>query len=412
MPHNNIYKVTALFFSTKKGETIPDIPIPETALASPQMYNRVLAVVNDATHTLTTRPLTTVASLKIAYDVYERAKAAMETLPHSNGRAIAQERLMFLYRYITDSRRLLISDDFNNKTEFIVNLIDKATHCIEENKPDDASQLYSKAQELFSALPDEPTLLHKKENTRKHLGELHERIVHRKEIEQDQRFYRTFHSVEMLLDRASTLAKKDSVGARKTYDDALKVYRSLNVPAAFVWKKAAVRKRIHAVEAQLKPSKKEFYAPLEHTLSHELVELIAGDHSLKSQAGFSEMVKLLTELDSCSVAHIGEARELFTSAKKKAASFTGDKRALNACFAKIRARLELFSTLEKIQHVRSAGEVHTLLAETQRRSLVYNQRYPHDHACTDAVYEECALLNSLMEEGVTAGEVARAVSHS
>ncbi len=384
-----------------------------TALASPsapQLYNRVLAAVEDATNTLAAQPLTTVESLKKAYHLYEHAKKTCEALPHSHGRALAQERLMFLYKYITDSRRLLISDDFNAKTEMIVNVIDKATRSIEENKHDAASRLYGKAQELFASLPDEPTLLHNKENTRRHLTELHQRIVHAKEVEHDRRFYQLFHSTEMLLDRGAKLAQKDAVAAKKTYADVLKVYRSLTVPPSLFWKKAALRKRMHAVEAQLKPAKKEFFVPQEHALSPELVAVIAGNHGLKSNQSFPELVKLLSRLESCSLAHLDEARDTFGTAKRLALSLSGDKSSLNRCFAKMRSRLELLSTLERIQHTKTASDIHGLLADVQRRSLDYNKYYPHDHAFTDKIYEECALLQTLLEEGVTMGEVVRAVS--
>lgn len=403
LTHNNLYKHSSLLLFSKKGETI------STALASPQLYNRVLAAVEDATHTLTAQPLTSAASLKKAYDLYEHAKSACEALPHGHGRALAQERLMFLYKYITDSRRILISDDFNTKTEMIVNTIDKATRSIEENKPDAASRLYGKAQELFASLPDESTLLHKKENTRRNLTELHQRIVHAKEVEHDRRFYQLFHSTEMLLDRVAALAKTNPAAAKKTYVDVLKVYRSLNVPPSLFWKKAALRKRMHLVEALLKPAKKEFFVPQEHALSSELVAVIAGNHGLKSNAAFPELVKLLSRLESCSLAHLDAARDTFGTAKRIAMSLSGDKSVLNQCFAKMRSRLELLSLLERIQHTKTASDIHALLADVQRRSLDYNKYYPHDHAFTDKIYEECALLQTLLDEGVSAGEVARAM---
>ncbi len=368
-----------------------------------EYYNRVLESVEQATHTITAQPLTTIAELKKVYDLYEHAKSVCTMLPHSSGRALAQEHLLFLYKYIVDSRQMIISEDFNTKTSLLVNLIDKATRRMEENKSTDTARLYGKAQELFAALPEEPLLAHKKENMRRHLDELHQRMVHAAEIEQEQRAYRQFHAIETLLQRAAQQCSSNPAGARKIYDDIVAAYRGLQVPPHLLSQKAALRKHIHTLEGNLKPEKKEYYVPPEQIFSPELVGLIAGTHSLKTQPGFLALIKLLTSIESCRVEQVDETRESFFTAKKIAVALHGDKRVLNPCFAKIRSRLELLAALEKIRHARSTGEIHAVLAQVQRRTLDYNARYPHDHAFTDRVYGETVLLQAVLDEGVTAG---------
>ncbi len=389
-----------MFISQKEGQELG-------AQIHVRTNNRILRAIEGASHAVTTSKLSNFDEVREAQGLYQRSKELYETLPYSKGSARAYKHLMTLHRFIVDSQRVLDGEEFDRKSLFLVNLIHKAGEKLDGNNTERAMQLYSKAMDVFSSLSSQITLQHKKDNMQKNLKQLYEKIMFHKELEQERKAHKVLHSLEVLLQRCSELLVKDKKTARKLLGDIQKVYGAAHIPDTLLWKKAGIKKQVDTIQQTL-AGKTKSAPPNELFLSDELHALITADHGLKDHARFEEFVQNVREIEMCGIDHFDEARKHFEIAKNVATHIQADKKAhrtIGACLAKIRRRFEILAGLERVKHAKHRGDTQKHLAIVQRDTLEYNKRHPREQAFTDKIYEQCALLHSVVEKGQTVGEI-------
>jgi hypothetical protein len=397
-----------MFISQKKGQELG-------VQVHHRTNSRILSAIEEATNAVTTSQLASFDEIQHAEDLYTRSKELYETLPHSRGSLLAKQHVMRLHRFIVDSRRVLNGDDFDKKTNFIVNLIHKASEKLDVGNTERAMQLYSKAHDVFASLPAEATLQHKQDDIQMHLKELYNKILFHKEIDQDKKANKVLHSLDVLLNRCqdfiATNKYTDKKTAEELFKDIQKVYSGMQIPETMLWKKAELKKKVEEIHSELTRGirpERQTSETCELVLSDELQALITADHGLKSHKKFEAFVQHVREIETCGFDHFNEAREHFEQAKNLAIEIQNNNKAhavVTACLTKIRWRFEIMAGLEKVKYAKHRSAMEEHLALVQRNTLEYNKQYPNEQVFTDRIYEKCAVLHGVLDKGVTIGEI-------